>query len=68
MNIFDKAYAEAKEDMRKLKECEGPHNFVPTIPDKISSDHRCTKCGGRTRAINVVWYKKGLEHGAKNRM
>lgn len=50
----------------KLDGCEGPHQF--SKPNEVFEDCVCALCHGRTKRINVIWYERGLKHGARQRI
>lgn len=58
MNLEDskKLMSEIKENIIKLKECSGPHDF--SEPDKTGMI--CSKCKGRVDTLSAMWYIKGL--------
>ena len=59
-----KIYEEVKENQRRLKSCEGPHDFHPVDPEeKIRRRYRCSKCQGEVDTVACSWYREGLKHG-----
>lgn len=63
-----KIWEEVCANAKKLDECVGPHDFSKPDPadSKLPRRYFCTKCGGWLAAVEVIWYKKGLEHGRKD--
>lgn len=58
--------ASVQANTKALKECAGPHNFVQLFPNQpLRSRFRCSLCGGEVNVSAYLWYKNGLEHGAK---
>lgn len=59
--------ARAKENVRLLEGCEGPHDFRP-VRDEGSTRQmfRCSKCQGVVNSQAVVWYRKGVAHGKEH--
>lgn len=61
--IFEQVQANTK----RLANCVGPHNFVDcegeTSPLRTFRKQRCTLCHGQLNELDVIWYKRGLEHG-----
>jgi hypothetical protein len=52
-----------------LNACTGPHQFTQEVPGTMvmMKKMKCTKCGGMIDPINLLWYKRGLAHGALGR-
>lgn len=57
---FNKFAAEVKANRIVLNACVGPHDFQPTKPRVVLSQHVCTKCQGTVSAGDAFWYKHGL--------
>lgn len=60
---MNKAWAEVQANMKRLKECPRPHDFVPLDEKKFGGKSRCTKCQGTLDNINVLYYREGLADG-----
>lgn len=60
------AFEKGKANHRALKECAGPHDFVPAAGEEakpVARRFRCTKCSGEAEWNAVQWYRDGLAHG-----
>ena len=63
-----RAFDEAKENVRKLRSCEGPHDFEKVNDGLyLRAQYRCKKCGGLVRGHDYHWYEEGLKHGKASR-
>lgn len=58
---------EIRANTAKLEGCAKPHDFsIDATPNKpLFKKWQCSKCGGKTDAINRIWYQRGLQD-AKN--
>lgn len=65
---------EVQNNMKRLKACVGPHEFVgdeteirAVSPEGTKHYRRyvCTKCSGKLNPVDKIWYERGLEHGRK---
>ena len=53
-----------------LESCPGPHEFevVKRATRKGAprrKQYQCRRCGGKAEEWAVVWYERGLKHGAR---
>jgi len=61
-------WEDVKRNKGKLDSCSGPHEFVRSKNQPVyTNDMICTKCQGTLDVIKYLWYKKGLEHGRKEK-
>lgn len=67
-------FEEVKANIARLRDCDGPHDFVGIESElqgetkdggKLYRRYICTKCGGKLIAHDVHWYKQGLAHGQR---
>jgi hypothetical protein len=57
-------FGEVKENQKRLRECPGPHKFVPHKKlGTLVRDYVCTSCSGVLESQAVHWYSEGFEHG-----
>jgi hypothetical protein len=57
---------QVRENLRRLRECEGPHDFgspeeQTTTP--LVREFVCKKCGGSINRAHISWYLEGVKHG-----
>lgn len=57
--------AEVKANIAKLQSCQR-HEFDQMDGSQFAK-FRCRHCGGIARGVEVVWYRRGLEHGEKSK-
>jgi hypothetical protein len=58
-----KILQEVRENIKRLEECVGPHDFKKIDNHMIFSDFICTKCQGKVDGIFKSAYNQGLKHG-----
>lgn len=61
-----KIFEQAKENLRRLDGCAGPHQFEPheKIGDgPLIHSYKCRRCEGTLVKEKVHWYEIGLKHG-----
>lgn len=62
----DSILAEVRSNQAKLDECQGPHDFQCTKPERpFGARYECLRCGGEVTGVDAHWYEQGLEHGRK---
>lgn len=62
---INKIWEEVKANNKRLRNCEGPHQFQLADDKRINSKYRCALCGGTVDTIAFKWYMDGLKHGQK---
>lgn len=63
-----KIWEEVKANQKRLRECEGPHEFEKTNDGLYArADYRCKRCKGRVNGQQYHWYEEGLKHGKASR-
>jgi len=61
---INQIWEEVKANHKKLRECEGPHEFEKENDGlHFRAQYRCKKCGGTVRGHEYQWYMEGLRHG-----
>lgn len=63
-----KIFEEVQANHKRLDECAGPHDFQDDLSSRVGTlvrRQKCSKCGGSIDALDSIWYRRGLEHGAK---
>ena len=62
----DEHVRESEANLRVLLGCPGPHSFLPKGPERYRLEYlTCTKCGGRLRPVDAMWYERGYADGRK---
>ena len=59
-------FAEVKENHRKLRECQRPHDLAPDPSDNHPDPFKrmlCSKCGGTIHSLEARYYLEGLRDG-----
>ena len=60
-----KILLEVRENIQRLQDCPGPHDFKlvpPPIGRPWDKKYRCTKCGGIVDGGKYTWYRQGMRH------
>jgi len=57
-------WEKVKVNQKRLRECEGPHNFEQK-GEGLRATFVCHKCQGELKSHEHIWYMRGLEHGKK---
>lgn len=54
---------EVQANLKRLRECAGPHDFDLTASPSLVRELTCKKCGGKLNRINALWYLDGVRDG-----
>lgn len=60
---FEELLQDAKNNLKMLDECPGPHEFVLHEQSTARKHYKCDKCGGIVDGVVRHWYNQGLMHG-----
>lgn len=67
---FQAMLKQVKENIKRLAECPGPHQFVvtpETATRTFGRRYRCSVCSGEVDSTDKSWYDRGFAHGRLTR-